>query len=78
MTAAQVMTARLPECAGGGRVEPADGGTLLRMTESGFRDRGGDEATAAAAVRRRGRPGSRVRSNARVDKRSGRHRSAKI
>ncbi|WP_033338349.1 SRPBCC domain-containing protein [Catenuloplanes japonicus] len=30
-------------------LEPAGGGTLLRMTESGFRERGWDEATAAAA-----------------------------
>ncbi|MFI5841216.1 SRPBCC domain-containing protein [Catenuloplanes sp. NPDC051500] len=30
-------------------LEPVDGGTLLRMTESGFRERGWDEATAVAA-----------------------------
>ncbi|MDR7275958.1 SRPBCC domain-containing protein [Catenuloplanes atrovinosus] len=30
-------------------LEPVDGGTLLRMTETGFRERGWDEATAAAA-----------------------------
>jgi uncharacterized protein YndB with AHSA1/START domain len=29
-------------------LEPAGGGTLLRMTESGFRDRGWDEAKVAA------------------------------
>jgi uncharacterized protein YndB with AHSA1/START domain len=29
-------------------LEPADGGTRLRMTESGFRDRGLDDATVAA------------------------------
>ncbi|MDG4787040.1 SRPBCC domain-containing protein [Micromonospora sp. WMMD1102] len=29
-------------------LEPADGGTRLRMTESGFRERGWDEAKAAA------------------------------
>ncbi|GAB7045179.1 SRPBCC domain-containing protein [Catenuloplanes indicus] len=30
-------------------LEPVDGGTLLRMTESGFRERGWDAATVAAA-----------------------------
>lgn len=30
------------------RLEPAGSGTLLRMTESGFRERGWDEATVAA------------------------------
>jgi uncharacterized protein YndB with AHSA1/START domain len=29
-------------------LEPSDGGTLLRMTESGFRERGWDEAKVAA------------------------------
>jgi hypothetical protein len=29
-------------------IEPADGGTVLRMTESGFRERGWDEAKVAA------------------------------
>lgn len=30
---------------------PSDGGTVLRMTETGFRERGWDEATALAAYR---------------------------
>ena len=33
-------------------LEPAGEGTLLRMTESGFRERGWDEAKVAARVRR--------------------------
>ena len=31
-------------------LEPADGGTRLRMTESGFRERGWDEAKVAAEL----------------------------
>ena len=30
-------------------LEPRDGGTLLRLTETGFRERGWDDAKAAAA-----------------------------